>query len=67
MREVDEALREDQALDLIKRWGKPLGAAIFLGLAGLGAWIGWDYYQDQGRAERAAKRGPERELWNKGH
>jgi hypothetical protein len=53
LREVDEALREDQALDLIKRWGKPLGAAIFLGLAGLGAWIGWNYYQDQGRAERA--------------
>ncbi len=53
MREVDEALREDQALNLVKRWGKPVGAAIILGLAGLGAWIGWDYYQDQGRAERA--------------
>ncbi|MFM6930657.1 MAG: tetratricopeptide repeat protein [Novosphingobium sp.] len=53
MREVDEALREDQALDLIKRWGKPVGAAIVIGLAGLGAWIGWQHYQDQGRAERA--------------
>ena len=26
-----------------------------------------DRHRQQGRAERAAKRGPERELWNKGH
>lgn len=53
LREVDEALREEQALNAIKRWAKPLGAAIFVGLAGLGAWIGWGYYERKGHEERA--------------
>ena len=53
LREVDEALREQEALDLVKRWGKPLAAAIVLGLAALAAFLGWQYYRDKGHEERS--------------
>lgn len=53
LREVDEALREQEALDMMKRWGKPVGGAIFVGLAALGAWLGWDHYRAKGLEERA--------------
>ncbi|WP_158241485.1 tetratricopeptide repeat protein [Novosphingobium sp. TH158] len=53
LREVDEALREQEALDLVKRWGKLIGWAVFLGLGALAAWLGWNYYRDQGREQRS--------------
>ncbi|MFM5931989.1 MAG: tetratricopeptide repeat protein [Novosphingobium sp.] len=55
LREVDEALREQEALDLLKRWGKPVGGAIVVGLAALGGWLAWDHYRDQGQEERSEK------------
>ena len=45
LREVDEALREDQLLTAFKRWGVPVGTAIAVGLAGLGGWLYWSNHQ----------------------
>ena len=42
LREVDDALREDDALQLFRRYGLPIGAAIGLGLAGLAGWMAWN-------------------------
>ncbi len=55
LREVDEALREEEFLDTLKRYGWPLGAALVLGLAGLGGWL---YWQDstKGAQGEAAER-----------
>lgn len=48
MREVDEAVRQDELTSVAKRFGIPLGIAVVLGLAGLGGYLWWD-------AERTAK------------
>ncbi|MFM5929648.1 MAG: tetratricopeptide repeat protein, partial [Novosphingobium sp.] len=53
LREVDEALREQEAMDLLKRWGKVVGGGILVGLAALGAWLGWDHYRGKAQEERA--------------
>lgn len=42
LREVDEALREEQFLDQLRRYGRPLAAVIGLGLIALAAWLWWD-------------------------
>lgn len=47
VREVDDALRQDQFESFARRYGKPLLAAVVLGLAGLGGVLWW---QDQQRA-----------------
>ncbi len=44
MREVDEAVRQDQALDALRRWGKPLAAAIIAGLLGFAGYLWWDHH-----------------------
>lgn len=41
LREVDDALREDDTMAMIRRYGRPLAAAIVLGLAGLAGWMAW--------------------------
>lgn len=41
LREVDDALREDDALRLFRNYGRPVGAAIVLGLAALAGWMAW--------------------------
>ncbi|RVU05327.1 tetratricopeptide repeat protein [Novosphingobium umbonatum] len=53
LREVDDALREDQTLLALKRYAKPVGAGLVLGLAALGGWLYWGHYQDQQAAQRA--------------
>lgn len=55
MREVDDALRQDEAIDLYKRYGKPVGAAVLLALALFAGYLIWDHYRDAARAERAEK------------
>lgn len=45
-REVDDALREDEALNALRKWGKPIGAAVVLGLVALGGWLWYDNHQD---------------------
>lgn len=53
LREVDDALREDQMLSALRRYGKPVGAGLVLGLAALGGYLWWGHYQDQQAATRA--------------
>ncbi|KPF92179.1 hypothetical protein IP81_09230 [Novosphingobium sp. AAP83] len=43
LREVDDALREDQVFTALQRYGKPVGAAIIAGLIGLAGWL---WYQN---------------------
>ena len=52
MREVDEALRQDEMLDAVKRWGRPLGAAVAAGLLALAGYLWWDHSNDQAAGER---------------
>ncbi len=41
MREVDEAVRQDEVAGFAKKWGWPLGIAFGLGLAGFGGFLFW--------------------------
>lgn len=41
MREVDEAVRQDEALGFAKKYGWPLGIAVALGLAAFGGFLAW--------------------------
>jgi hypothetical protein len=51
LREVDEALREEQFFGQLRRYGVPLAVVIGLGLATLGGYLYWDNNQ---KAEAAA-------------
>lgn len=42
LREVDDALREDQVYGAIRKYGKPVGAAIIAGLIALAGWLWYD-------------------------
>ena len=42
LREVDEALREQELGDMLRRYGKPVGAAIVALLLGLAGYLWWD-------------------------
>lgn len=44
MREVDEAVRQDELSDAVKKYGVPGGIALVLAL---GAWLGWMLWQDR--------------------
>ncbi|MES2700117.1 MAG: tetratricopeptide repeat protein, partial [Pseudomonadota bacterium] len=48
MREVDEAVRTDEALNAWRQYGKPLLAGVVLGLLAFGGYLFW-----QGRQEAA--------------
>lgn len=52
LREVDEALREEQLVSAFKRYGKPVGAVIVIGLMALAGYLWWDNSQ---KAEAAAR------------
>ena len=43
LREVDEALREEQMVDALRRYAKPVGGAIAAGLLALGGYLYWDH------------------------
>jgi len=51
MREVDEAVRQDEAANLAARYGKPVIAAIVLGLSALGGYLWWDHSNKQQKDE----------------
>ena len=43
LREVDDALREDQLLGFLTRHGKTLAVVVIIGLAALGGYLWWDH------------------------
>lgn len=53
LREVDEALRQDDMTGALRRYGLPLGGAIALVLLGLGGYLWWSNRQ----GEQAGQRG----------
>lgn len=55
LREVDEALREEQMVTAFKRYAKPVGAAIVIGLMALGGYLWWDHTQKAEAAERSER------------
>jgi hypothetical protein len=46
LREVDDAVREDQFARLAMDYGKQIGALVVVGLALFGAWLWWSNHQD---------------------
>jgi hypothetical protein len=52
LREVDEALREEQMVTAFKRYAKPVGGVIVVGLLALAGYLWWDNAQ---KAEAAQK------------
>jgi len=53
LREVDEALREEQLVGAVKRYAKPVGGAIAVLLLALGGYLVWDYQVKSAAAERS--------------
>ncbi len=55
LREVDEALREEQVVDAFKRFAKPVGAVLVVGLLALAGYLYWDNSVDSAGALRSEK------------
>ena len=53
LREVDDALREDQLFHALRRYGKPVGALVVAGLVGLAGWLWYDYHKATVAGENA--------------
>lgn len=53
LREVDDAVRQDQLEGFMSRYGKALLAIIVIALLAFGGWIYWDHRQTKAREERA--------------
>ncbi len=52
LREVDDALRQDEMSGFFKRYGLPVGAAIVAALLGLAGFLWWQHSQRQDAGER---------------
>lgn len=52
VREVDDALRQDQMEGFFKRYGLLVLAVVILGLAGLGGYLWWEHSQKEAAGER---------------
>jgi hypothetical protein len=46
LREVDEAVRQDQLGGVVKRYGWPIAGAAALGLAAFGGWLYWSDHRE---------------------
>ena len=55
MREVDDALRQDEMMGLVRRYGLPVGAVIAAGLLGLAGWLWWEHSGRQSAGETGEK------------
>jgi hypothetical protein len=53
LREVDDAVREDQFAYLVMNYGKQIGALVVVGLAVFGAWLWWSSHQDANLARHS--------------
>ncbi|MFM2300488.1 MAG: hypothetical protein RLZZ84_224 [Pseudomonadota bacterium] len=51
LREVDDALRQDDLLRLTQRYGKAVAGVIIAGLLGLAGYLYWDHSRNQAAAE----------------
>ena len=45
MREVDEAVRQDQLVTFWQRYGRILLVLLIVGLAAFGGWLYWQHHQ----------------------
>lgn len=52
LREVDEALREQEMLSAIRRYGIPVGIAIFAALLALAGYLWWEHTRKVAEGER---------------
>lgn len=55
LQEIDDALREDDALRLFRRYALPVGVAIGVGLAALAGWMAWTNHAAAVVGERGEK------------
>lgn len=55
LREVDEALREEQMVEAVKRWAKPVGAAILVLLLAMAGYMVWDGQKKKAASELTEK------------
>lgn len=55
LREVDDALRQDDLLRIGQRYGKPLAVAIIAGLLGLAGYLYWDHSRETSAAEMSER------------
>lgn len=55
LREVDEAVRQDQFGDVLKRYGWPIAGGLTLALAAFGGWLYWSDYRE-GQIEERSER-----------
>ncbi len=53
LREVDDAVRQDQLEGFMSRYGKALFAVIAIALLAFAGWLYWDHRQTKAREERA--------------
>ena len=53
MREVDDALREDEMVSMWRRFGKPVIAAILIGLTAFGGYLWWSSHKRTVAAEQS--------------
>jgi hypothetical protein len=54
LREVDEAVRKDEAAEFAKRYGRLIGGLVLLALAAFGAWLWWKDHRE-GQLEKASE------------
>ena len=52
LREVDEALRQEEMTGALRRYGVPLGIGLALALVGLGGWLFWSNLQSDQAGQR---------------
>ncbi len=55
LREVDDALRQDDMMGLFRRYGKPVGAAVLAGLLALAGYLWWDNNRREEQGEQGEK------------
>jgi len=55
MREVDEALRQDEMVGLFKRYGRPAAVVVVIGLLALAGYLFWDHGTKQAEGEVGEK------------
>lgn len=53
MREVDEAVRQDELVGAARKYGVPAGIGLVLALAAFGGWLYWTDHQDAAKEEQS--------------